>query len=87
METDPFREPSFTYLFLQKKQEPHFKPIDPNLNPCSVKELSVNQTSYWISTGALQPQIQASLDRKIAILKGSKLHLGFIGSLSILKMD
>jgi hypothetical protein len=69
METDPFWEPSFTYLFFQEKQEPHFRHIDPNLNPCSVKQPSVNQTSPWISIGALQPQIQASLDRKNSHIK------------------
>ena len=62
-----FSEPSFTYFFTSEKKSLTTGPQMLASVPYYVQELSVNQPSPQMSTGACEPQIQSSPDSKIAI--------------------
>jgi len=82
-----FPEPSFIYLCTHRKKNIILGPYIPTSVPTSVLEPSVNQINPWTSMGAFGPRIHSSLDKIKCHIKGSKLYLHFIDSVSILKTD
>ena len=78
METDACFQAFFYASLYQEEKKNNLVPCpqSPASVPSSVPEPPVNQVSPWLSTGASGPQIQSSLDIKIAVQDHSKLYLG-----------